>query len=150
MRNKLLGNILLGCFIALLLCVLFNPILNVFGRYGRTIDYAMLQDYVRSHKLNDKYAVVVDFNTHSGRHRFFLCDLQQKKIVASSLCAHGVGKGSTRRKPVFSNEVGSNCSCIGYFKIMKQFFKCTLIDSLAPKTLQPRLQLHSVNRLRAS
>lgn len=117
MRNKLLRNILLGCFIALFLCILFNPILNVYGRHCREIDYAMLQDYVQSHKLNEEYAVVVDFSIHSGRHRFFLCDLRQKKIVASSLCAHGVGKGSTTRKPVFSNEVGSNCSCIGHFKI---------------------------------
>lgn len=155
MRNKLLWNILLGCFIALLLCVLFNPILNVFGRYGRTIDYAMLQDYVRSHKLNDEYAVVVDFNTHSGRHRFFLCDLQQKKIVASSLCAHGVGKGSTKRKPVFSNEVGSNCSCIGHFKITGKHrmrngfnsFRLQGLDSINSNAEQRGILIHSARLL---
>ena len=37
-----------------------------------------------------------------------------------SLCAHGYGKGSTARRPVFSNEVGSFCSSLGHYKVGKE------------------------------
>lgn len=91
--------------------------INTIERTTRKVDYAELKEYCHKNGLSENYAVVVDFDLHSGRHRFFACDLKKEQIVASSLCAHGVGKGSTPRKPVFSNEVGSLCSSLGHYKI---------------------------------
>ena len=90
---------------------------NAVERMTRRIDYKGLKEYCHKKGLSESYAIVVDFDLHSGRHRFFVCDLKKEKIIASSLCAHGVGKGSTPRKPVFSNEVGSLCSSLGHYKI---------------------------------
>ena len=62
----------------------------------------------------------MDYGRHSGRVRFFLYDFDSGKPVLKSLCAHGYGKGSTARKPVFSNESGSFCSSLGHYRIGKE------------------------------
>ena len=107
--------------IALLSVILFvsgNYAINWFERkYGDDINYQSLKEFSYKHGLSDNYAIVVDFSKPSGKHRFFVCDLKKQEIIASSLCAHGAGKGSTIFSPVFSNEVGSNCSSLGHYKI---------------------------------
>ena len=81
-------------------------------------DYQSLKKYSRKHGLSENYAIVVDFSKSSGKHRFFVCDLNKQQIISSSLCAHGAGNGSTITKPVFSNEIGSNCSSLGHYAII--------------------------------
>lgn len=103
------------------LCVAFITInlgVNLFERKFKGVDYNTLIGYCQKHGLSESYAIVVDFNKPSGLHRFFVCDLKKHTIVASSLCAHGAGGGSTAKRPIFSNEVGSNCSSLGHFKIV--------------------------------
>ena len=114
-KNKLYAVIsvigILIVFIAL------NLGLNLLERTFRDVDFITLKEYCRKKGLSENYAIVVDYSKPSGKHRFFVCDLKKEKIIASSLCAHGAGKGSTISNPVFSNEVGSNCSSLGYYKI---------------------------------
>ena len=111
---KVFGTALLFVF----LFVFGNYVINWFERnYGNDIDFQSLKEYSNKHGLSENYAVVVDFSKSSGRHRFFVCDLKQQQVVSSSLCAHGAGKGSTIFNPVFSNDVGSNCSSLGHYKI---------------------------------
>lgn len=62
----------------------------------------------------------MDYGRHSGRVRFFLWDFNKRDPVLKSLCAHGYGKGSTSRKPVFSNELGSSCSSLGHYRVGKE------------------------------
>lgn len=66
-------------------------------------------EYCKKNGYSTEYCLLVDYGRHSGRVRFFLWDFQKEKQVMKSLCAHGYGKGSTARKPVFSNEPGSFC-----------------------------------------
>ena len=114
-KNKLYAVIsvigILIVFIAL------NLGLNLLGRTFRDVDFINLKEYCRKKDLSENYAIVVDYSIPSGKHRFFVCDLKKEKIIASSLCAHGAGKGSTVFKPIFSNEIGSNCSSLGHYKI---------------------------------
>lgn len=111
--------IVISVFICLvILWVSCNFIGNFIERKTKEIDYSTLKTYCHKQNLSENYAVIVDFSKSSGWHRFFVCDLKNHKIIASSLCAHGVGKGSTKRQPVFSNEVGSNCSSLGHYKIV--------------------------------
>ena len=97
--------------------ITLNIGLNIFERTFGDVDYEELKDYCHKKGLSENYAIIVDFSKSSGKHRFFVCDLNKQKIIASSLCAHGAGKGSTIFNPVFSNEVGSNCSSLGHYKI---------------------------------
>ena len=111
---KVFGIALLSVF----LFVFGNYVINWFERnYGNDIDFQSLKEYSNKHGLSENFAIVVDFEKPSGKHRFYVCDLNKQKIIASSLCAHGAGKRSTIFNPVFSNEVGSNCSSLGHYII---------------------------------
>ena len=76
-------------------------------------------DYAKAHKLNTNYVLLVDYSIPSGTPRLFVWDFSRNKIVARTYVMHGVGKGSTAEKPVFSNAVGSECSSLGKFKVTK-------------------------------
>ena len=77
-------------------------------------------EYCKENGYSTEYCLLVDYGRHSGRVRFFLWDFEKEKSVLKSLCAHGYGKGSTARKPVFSNEPGSFCSSLGHYKVGKE------------------------------
>lgn len=77
-------------------------------------------EYCKENGYCTDYCLLVDYGRHSGRVRFFLWDFQKEKQVMKCLCAHGYGKGSTARKPVFSNEPGSFCSSLGHYRVGKE------------------------------
>ena len=77
-------------------------------------------EYCNKNGYSTEYCLLVDYGRHSGRVRFFLWDFQKEKQVMKCLCAHGYGKGSTARKPVFSNEPGSFCSSLGHYMVGKE------------------------------
>ena len=77
-------------------------------------------EYCKENGYGTEYCLLVDYGRHSGRVRFFLWDFEKETPVLKSLCAHGYGKGSTVRKPVFSNEVGSFCSSLGHYGVGKE------------------------------
>ena len=118
MVKKILIALLVGFFSIVAVFVLGNLFYNLIEREIKDIDYVALKKYCGKKGLSKNYAVIVDFSRPSGIHRFFVCDLRSQTIIASSLCAHGAGKGSTKKEPEFSNEVGSNCSSLGHYKIM--------------------------------
>lgn len=129
-----------------------NLCINTIERTTRKVDYKELKEYCCKQGMSENYTVMVDFGIPSGRHRFFVCDLKQEKIVASSLCAHGVGKGSTCSKPVFSNEVGSLCSSIGHYSIMNKHkmrpsglmsFRLKGLDTTNSRAMERGILIHS-------
>lgn len=67
--------------------------------------------------LNTNYCLLVDFRIHSGKKRLFLWDFKGDSVRLFSLCAHGYGKNSTPKTPVFSNVEGSYCSSLGRYRI---------------------------------
>ena len=77
-------------------------------------------EYCEKNGYSTDYCLLVDYGRHSGRVRFFLWDFKKEKPVLKSLCAHGYGKGSTARRPVFSNEIGSFCSSLGHYRVGKE------------------------------
>ena len=77
-------------------------------------------EYCKEKGYNTDCCPLVDYCRHSGRVRFFLWDFEKDKAVLKSLCAHGYGKGSTARRPVFSNEPGSFCSSLGHYRVGKE------------------------------
>ena len=77
-------------------------------------------EYCQENGYSTDYCLLVDYGRHSGRVRFFLWDFEKEKPALKCLCAHGYGKGSTARKPVFSNEPGSFCSSLGHYRVGKE------------------------------
>lgn len=115
--KKIFIVVILGFLCLVILWVVCNFTGNFIGRKTKDCDYESLKEYCQKQNLSENYAVIVDFSKPSGKHRLFVCDLKNNSIVSSSLCAHGTGKGSTARQPVFSNEIGSLCSSLGHYKI---------------------------------
>ena len=77
-------------------------------------------DFAHRHNMNEHYVLFVDYSIPSGTPRLFVWDFHKKKIIASSYVMHGPGKGSTDKRPVFSNELGSECSSLGRFLVTKE------------------------------
>ncbi len=77
-------------------------------------------EYCKENGYNTDYCLLVDYGRHSGKVRFFIWDFEKEKPVLKSLCAHGYGKGSTARRPVFSNEIGSFCSSLGHYRVGRE------------------------------
>ena len=75
--------------------------------------------YARKHHLNTDYVLLLDYSIPSGPPRLFVWDFERDKVVARTYVMHGVGGGSTAKEPVFSNKVGSKCSSLGKFKVLK-------------------------------
>ncbi|MDR1224990.1 MAG: murein L,D-transpeptidase catalytic domain family protein [Tannerella sp.] len=72
--------------------------------------------YCRSRGFSERYCILVNFNIHSGKKRFFVWDFEKDTVLYASLCAHGTGRESTPKKPVYSNDPGSYCSSLGRYK----------------------------------
>ena len=73
--------------------------------------------YCKEHNMNTEICFLVDMSIHSGKHRLFVWSFEEKKILLSGLCCHGMGGKSTVSKPEFSNVSGSNCTSLGKYKL---------------------------------
>jgi hypothetical protein len=63
---------------------------------------------------NRKIITIIDFSKPSTRERFFVVDLENKKILYRSLVAHGQNSGANMATR-FSNTPRSLKSCLGFF-----------------------------------
>lgn len=85
-----------------------------------------LKRYASQNGYDTIHCFLVDYSLPSGTPRFFIWNFATSRIEYSDYCMHGPGKGSTASTPVFSNEIGSNCSSLGRFAIRKNRFGKTL------------------------
>lgn len=128
-RKKKLGCALIATIVAIvLICGLYwawkyygLPEWSAYRGYKPVEERAeRALDFAKQHKMNEHYALFVDYSIPSGTPRLFVWDFHKKKIIASSYVMHGSGKGSTDERPVFSNELGSECSSLGRFLVTKE------------------------------
>ncbi len=114
MRFIQIRSFLLPIFLFVLSCVQAQP-LGELSQKG-----AEAQTFCKKNNLNTDFCFLIDLSIHSGKNRFYVYDLSTKKVIASGLVCHGIGKNSTYAKPVYSNEIGSNCTSIGKYKLGKR------------------------------
>ncbi len=98
---------------AAIACVLIGWI----GFYTYANNYNTPSDLSTIAKHGEDISIYVDFGISSAYPRFFVYDNQNDSLLTCSKCTHGSGGGSTISKPVFSNEIGSNCSSLGEYKL---------------------------------
>lgn len=109
MKKKIIIG--LCCFVALIAY-------NRFTVSTRIPSSDVIDNIVKRLPGSTEYLCVVNFGKHSGEERFFIYDVKNGKYVYSGIVLHGNGKGNTASKPVFSNEIGSNCSSLGLYRIL--------------------------------
>lgn len=80
-----------------------------------------LKDFAEENGYNPTIAFLIDMQVKSGKKRFFVCDLEQLKILGSGLVAHGSGGRSYSYSKTFSNLPGSNCTSLGIYKVGEKY-----------------------------
>lgn len=73
--------------------------------------------YCKRNGYSTEYCIFVDFSKHSGLDRFYIYDFKKGEIIHKSLCAQGLGVNYNIFKSTFSNEIGSNYSSLGKYKV---------------------------------
>jgi len=68
----------------------------------------------------NSYLTVIDMSISANRNRFFLIDVENKKIIHKSVVAHGRNSGGEFAK-YFSNKVGSFQSSIGFYRTAETY-----------------------------
>ncbi len=81
--------------------------------------------FVRTNHLNQNFVILLDMKIHSGRNRFFVCDLNADSILRSGLVSHGCCDlpwtgDESKESPSFSNQNESHCSSLGKYRIGKR------------------------------
>lgn len=76
--------------------------------------------YCQRNGYSQNYCVLLDYSIPSGSPRLFVWSFAKGKVIYKGYAMHGPGRGSTAKKPVFSNDFGSHCSCLGRFEITRQ------------------------------
>ena len=81
------------------------------------VDTKELLRYCQSNGYSDKYCILVDFSKPQGINRFAIYSFEDNKVVAKSLCAQGRGRENNIFCRKFSNEIGSNYSSLGRYRV---------------------------------
>ena len=64
-----------------------------------------------------KYAFLINLGLKSGKKRFFIIDLENRRVYSSGLVAHGRGNEKFTLSKKYSNRYGSSCSSLGLYKV---------------------------------
>lgn len=81
-----------------------------------------IKPFLQKGGYNEEVCFFIDMSVPSGKERFFIYDLKKGRKLAGALVAHGSGGNSTFEKPGYSNQVGSNCTSLGRYKIGKSYY----------------------------
>lgn len=76
-----------------------------------------IQSYCQKNGYSTEYCLLTDFSKPSGIKRFYIYSFKEGKILHKSLCAQGLGVNYNIFKSTFSNEIGSNYSSLGKYRV---------------------------------
>ena len=102
-------------------CSIFIAIfvVKVFIPHSIPSDISEIYKYCVKNGYSTEYCFLTDFSKPSGIKRFYIYSFKENKIIHKSLCAQGLGPNRNifQFKSKFSNEIGSNYSSLGKYKV---------------------------------
>ncbi len=87
-----------------------NPKISL-DRIRQAKDFTLKQD------CSNNYAIFIDMSLPSNEKRWYVVDLEAKKILYETYVAHGKGSGEGKQATSFSDRPGSYCTALGIYKI---------------------------------
>lgn len=97
--------------------------LNVTNLKFEAFEYALkgyLKLFEKNELKNSNYLTIIDMSLSSNSDRFFLIDMQDKKIVHQSKVAHGQKTGLEFAQN-FSNTINSHQTSLGFYKTAETY-----------------------------
>lgn len=111
-----------------------------------------VKNYIKDKGYNQDLAIFINFKISSGKYRYFIYDLKNRKTVYKAIVSHGSGSvvpGSASLK--FSNIEGSYQSSLGKYAIGKSYigqfgksYRLQGLDTTNSKAMQRAIVLHSL------
>ena len=95
--------------------------------------------------INRRLLTIIDYSKPSYKKRLFVIDLKSKKIILSSLVAHGKRSGGYRKPIYFSNHIGSEKTSLGG-DITTKTYRGRHGESLKLKGLEKRFNANALKR----
>jgi hypothetical protein len=81
-----------------------------------------IKNFIKEKNYNQDLAVFINFKIHSGKYRYFVCDLKNDKILQKAIVAHGEGSVVKNSEALqFSNTDGSHQSSLGKYEIGESY-----------------------------
>lgn len=105
--------------IILCICVVAISVIKFFIPNDAPSNISEIYNYCKNNGYSTEYCFLTDFSKPSGIKRFYIYNFKEKKIIHKSLCAQGLGVNYNILKSTFSNEIGSNYSSLGKYKVGK-------------------------------
>ena len=103
------------------ICCLFIAInvVKLFIPSNIPSDISEIYNYCNKNGYSTEYCFLTDFSKPSGIKRFYIYSFKENKIIHKSLCAQGLepNRNIFQFKSKFSNEIGSNYSSLGKYKV---------------------------------
>ncbi|MDB5210983.1 MAG: hypothetical protein JWQ30_1810, partial [Sediminibacterium sp.] len=73
--------------------------------------------FCRNNAYDTSVCFLIDLSVHNGRKRFFVFDMQKKKVLSSGLVTHGSCNTRYLSQVQYSNKAGCGCSSYGKYKV---------------------------------
>ncbi|MES2329457.1 MAG: murein L,D-transpeptidase catalytic domain family protein [Bacteroidota bacterium] len=73
--------------------------------------------FCRNNAYDTSVCFLIDLSVHNGRKRFFVFDMQKKKVLRSGLVTHGSCNTRYLSQVQYSNKPGCGCSSYGKYKV---------------------------------
>jgi len=109
-----------------------------------------IKDMIRKHRFNQSLVFLIDMQQPSFKKRFSIYNPAGDSIVASGLVTHGRCGERWLEGRRYSNEVGSMCTSLGYYKVGKPYqgkfglaYKLYGLDYTNSKAYERYVVLHS-------
>jgi hypothetical protein len=80
-----------------------------------------MEGYNSIELTNKKLLSIIDYSKPSTEKRFFIIDVENKKLLYHTLVAHGKRSGYVNATK-FSNRIGSNKSSLGFFRTGNSYY----------------------------
>lgn len=107
------------------------------------------KQFTADNQFNNSICFLLDMRLHSGKHRFFVYNMDSYSVEMEGLVTHGSGSDNGTDNLTFSNTPNSHCTSLGKYRISKAYngifglaYKLVGLDNTNSKAFDRFIVLH--------